>query len=774
MLQDRTGPNGASRTVAAARELLNALGDDIAAFSKGQQQNLAWLVGWSRKWLTLLNLAAVLVRARHLPQSKFGSLELRRSTKRAGFRVAVWMVVLATGGSLIVIGMIGTMSWDWPAPKHPYDDGRPALLLEAQNGEPLGRTGILKLPDATREQFPKHLIDAVLSVEDRRFYRHFGVDLIGIARALHRNLEAGQIVEGGSTITQQLIKMKYLGNDRSYARKLQEVLMAIAFELRHEKDEILTEYLNNVYMGDGAYGMPAAARLYFDKTPSELTVSEAAMLVGAIKSPSRLNPIHDLAAARARAGVVIDAMRANGILDEKAAKQAKAEPAALNQSAAAAQARSWFADWTSVKATGLKDANAQSARMRTTLVPKLQRLAEQVVNDVLEKHGARADASQAALVAMLPDGAVVAMVGGRDYHQSQFNRAAEANRHPGSAFKLFVYLAALRKGYMPEDIVDAGPVSIGGWRPENYGGRNYGAVTLAEAFSRSINTAAVHLAMRVGLQNVIAAARDLGIDAPLKPYPSLALGAVGVSLVDLTGAFASVRAGRRVEPRGVATLGTGEGTHLRAVDGIPADGMPLGHERNAMIALLQRVVENGTGRRAALDGFAAGKTGTSQDYRDAWFIGFNESLVTGIWVGNDNNSPMKRVVGGTLPAIIWHRFMTEATKMIEQDQVRVAMLSPDIRGLSDDTQPRAFKNDMTEELRSDGGLCNVAACRQAYRSFRVSDCSYQPYNGPRRFCTEGSPDDRTDNRAFDMPRVQRHNPRRMIGVPVPQFFRLFR
>jgi penicillin-binding protein 1A len=745
-------PKAASRTAVAARELLNALGDDIATLSTGQRQNLASVVGRSREWLSALNLAAVLVRTQALLRSAISALELRRSSGRGVARFA-WPVILATGGSLVMIGSITWALQYWPAAKRLHHSAQPALLLEAQNGEPLGRMGVLKLPDVRREEFPKLLIEAVLSIEDHRFYRHFGVDPIGIARALQRNIEASEIVEGGSTITQQLVKMKYLGNDRTYARKLREALMAIALELGHRKDELLTEYLNNVYMGAGAYGMSAAARLYFDKTLSKLTLSEAAMLAGLIRSPSLFNPIHDLAAARERAGVVIEAMRRYGVIDEKTAKHAKVHPAMLNPSVGAAQARSWFADWASTEATGLTDAYTRSVRARTTLVPKLQRLAEQIVNDVLAKQGARLGASQAALVAMLPDGAVVAMVGGRDYDKSQFNRAAEANRHPGSAFKLFVYLAALRKGYLPNDVIDAGPVSIGGWRPENYGGRNYGAVTLADAFSRSINTAAVHLAMRVGLQNVIDAARDLGIDAPLKPYPSLALGAVGVSLVDLTGAFASVRAGRHVEPWGVAALGTGKESDLRAVGGILADGKPLGPARDAMVALLHRVVESGTGRRAALDGFAAGKTGTSQDYRDAWFIGFNEPLVTGVWVGNDDNSPMKRVVGGTLPAMIWHRFMTGATEMIEQEQVHIARHSLDIPKLSEGVPARAFGDDRGVMFHSDEGLCNVAACAQAYRSFRVSDCTYQSYSGLRRLCTKGSPGDGADNRTADAARA---------------------
>jgi membrane peptidoglycan carboxypeptidase len=585
-----------------------------------------------------------------------------------------------------------------------------------------------------------------------------------MARALFRNVEAGGIVEGGSTITQQLMKISYLENDRSYTRKLRDAVMAIVFELGHSKDQILTQYLNSVYMGDGAFGVPAAARLYFDKRPSELTLAEAAMIAGMIKSPSRSNPIRDLDRAQARAGVVIDAMHEYGLIDEKTARLAKAHPAALNQPAGAAQARSWFADWASAEAGGLTDAYTQSARVRTTLVPELQRLAERVVEDVLKKQGSPLRASQAALVAMRPDGAVVAMVGGRDYEKSQFNRAAEANRHPGSAFKLFVYLAALRRGYAPDDVIDAGSVSIKGWEPENYDGRSYDQVTLAEGFASSINTAAVHLAMQVGLENVIAAARDLGIDAPLKPYPSLALGATGVSLVDMTGAYASLRAGRRVEPWGVAALGAGKDSHMRVMGGRFGGDEAVGPARDAMIALLRRVVSSGTGRRAALKGFAAGKTGTSQDYRDAWFIGFNEGLVTGVWVGNDDNSPMKRVVGGDLPATIWQRFMAEATGMIVEKEKHIVSRSLGLPKLPEGVLARA-----DETLSASAGACDVSACSRAYGSFRASDCTYQSHNGPRRLCTRGSPGDDDVNTAVaaDSAPPRRRDPQRMMGHFVP-------
>jgi penicillin-binding protein 1A len=618
--------------------------------------------------------------------------------------LSVCLLVLTIFGSFMMAAGTVWVLQEWPTSKPLHDTSGPTLLLEAYNGEPLGWRGMHKLPDT--QVFPRNLTAAVLGIEDHRFYFHGGIDLIGIVRALFSDIAAGGVVEGGSTITQQLMKIKYLGRERSYARKLREAVMSIAYEWHHSKREILTEYLNRVYLGQGVYGMPAAARLYFDKPLSELTLSEAAMLAGMIRSPSRYNPIRNLQAAQARAGEVIDAMQEYGLIDHTSAREAKAYPARV----VTARARSWFADWAANEASGLADDYTEPSRVRTTLVLQLQHLAEQVVNDVLTKQGPALHASQAALVAMRPDGAVVAMVGGRDYDKSQFNRAVEANRQPGSAFKLFVYLAALRNGYSPGSLINARPLSIRGWTPKNYGRRQYGTVTLSDAFAQSINTAAVRLAMQVGLDKVIAAARDLGIDAPLKPYPSLALGATGVSLVDLTGAYASVRAGRRVQPWAIAALGTGVQSDLRGVGGSSDTGKALGPERNAMIALLRRVVERGTGRRAALDGFAAGKTGTSQDYRDAWFVGFNDALVTGVWVGNDDNSPMKHVVGGSLPATIWQRFMAEATKLIERDQVRVAALSQSLPELPEGVLARASEGDLNPTTVHSGyasGSCNT-------------------------------------------------------------------
>jgi penicillin-binding protein 1A len=338
-------------------------------------------------------------------------------------------------------------------------------------------------------------------------------------------LDRREIVEGGSTITQQLAKMEIVGAERNMNRKLREAFIAIWLELRIEKDEILTRYLNTAYLGAGTYGMSAAARMYFDKSLAELTLPEAALLAGLLQAPSKYNPVRNLNAAHTRAARVIDAMLDAGVINAAAARKAKAEPAMLNLSPRTAQAGSWFADWIAKHEVPKMAGSVKRAlRVRTTLQPELQRLAERIVGEALARPEEARGAGQAALVAMRPDGAVVAMVGGRDYDESQFNRAVDASRQPGSAFKLFVYYAALRKGYSAEDKIDASPIEIHGWRPENYGRHRFRRMTLPKAFAQSVNSAAVRLSETVGLDEVVVAARDLGLDAALTKVPSMALG----------------------------------------------------------------------------------------------------------------------------------------------------------------------------------------------------------------------------------------------------------
>lgn len=642
-------------------------------------------------------------------------------------RLAAWLFALSAGGAtlcalLLAVALLSVLR-DLPLGNFLGNDEQSnpqGLLIEAANGEPLGRVGPFGGP-VDQKDVPDDLVKAVLSIEDRRFYQHWGIDVRAVLRALLANWKAGEIVQGGSTITQQLAKLQLVGDERSLARKLREALAALWLEQRLGKSEILNQYLNTVYLGRGAYGMSAAARIYFDKSLSELALAQTALLAGLIQGPSRYDLGRNLAAAQRRAAAVLQAMVETGAIDQKSAEQAKAQPATFKASSTTALAHSWFADWIAnhefPKLAGPPD---RVMRIRTTLQPELQELADRTITEVLKREGPARGVTQGALVAMRADGAVIAMVGGRNYDESQFNRAVDAKRQPGSAFKLFVYFAALQNGYLPDDTVDASPIKVGRWEPENYGGQQYGRMTLWQAFAHSVNTAAVRIAVTVGLDEVIAAARTLGLSTPLTEAPSMALGANEVNLLDLTACFAAVRAGRpKLEPWGIGAFGA-EGRALRSL-GPPADpGQALPH-RHELTSLLRAVVNHGTGRAAALDGDdAAGKTGTSQDYRDAWFVGFNKALVVGVWVGNDDRSPMKGVTGGSLPAEIWKRFVVAANPLVDRLGAPATVVAP------------------INPLSAKQPLCDQAACAATYQSFRSSDCTYQPRSGPRRLCDKGN------------------------------------
>jgi 1A family penicillin-binding protein len=640
----------------------------------------------------------------------------------------------AAAAALVALLFASALLWAlYASPELLRSDRRePSLVMAAVDGSPLGRAGPLSKQARLRD-FPDLLVKAVLSIEDRRFYSHWGIDPRGIARAIRANWTAGSVTQGGSTISQQLAKLQLGSSERSLVQKLRESLTAIWLEGRLGKEEILTRYLNSVYLGSGVYGMSAASRAYFDKAPAKLTLAEAALLAGVIQAPSKFDPARNLEAARQRASAVLNAMVATGAISRREAEAARSDPARLRMNARTAPAKSWFADWIAASEVqtlpGFAELVSNAGRaepftleIRTTLDPKLQELAEQTVGSALG-HGGR----EAALVAMRPDGAVMAMVGGRDYRKSQFNRATDAKRQPGSAFKLFVYYAALRNGFAPSDVIDASPVEVGGWRPKNFSSRDYGALTLTDSFAQSVNSAAVRLSQQVGLPAVIKAARDLGLDADLQPVPSLALGTSEVSLLDLTGAFASVLAGTKVQPWGIAAFG-GDSQRLLSV-GPVAEGI-LDRQRE-MIDLLRAVVDGGTGREASVDGLSvAGKTGTSQDFRDAWFVGFTDSLVVGVWVGNDDNTPMERVTGGALPAQIWRSFVAAATPLMARSGQTVAAGASILANPAPDTAEGLSSFQATAA----GISCDVQACSSAYASFRATDCTYQPYDGPRRYC----------------------------------------
>jgi len=527
----------------------------------------------------------------------------------------------------------------------------PSLTLVSVEGEPIARRGADIREPVRIATLPKHVPAAFISVEDRGFRDHLGISVRGIARAAFRNLGAGGVREGGSTITQQLAKISFLTADRTAGRKAQEVLIAFWLESWLTKDEILERYLSNVYLGDNTYGLRAASWHYFSVPPEKLTMPQAAMLAGMVKAPSRLAPTRNLKLARARAKVVIGTMVRDGVLTDREARRLK--PARLRvEREKVVPTGTYFADWVLPMARARGDVGYGEQEVQTTLESRLQKLALQTVRR------AGLGRAQVALVAMRPDGRVVAMVGGRDYARSPFNRATQARRQPGSAFKLFVYLAALRAGMTPDTPIADTPLRIGDWQPKNYGDRYRGSLTLRDALALSSNVAAVRLSERVGRRNVIRAARDLGVRSPLSDNPSLALGTSGVTLLELTSAYAAVAAGAYpVQPRG---LGEEDRPWWRRAwqSATGQSGDPAFDELKEMLGA---VVAQGTGRGAALAVPAFGKTGTTQDSRDALFIGFAEDLVVGVWVGNDDNSPLAgQIAGGGLPARIWRDFMSQA------------------------------------------------------------------------------------------------------------------
>jgi penicillin-binding protein 1A len=530
----------------------------------------------------------------------------------------------------------------------PLDD--PALLLVTDDGHAIARRGAVKEAPVDVARLDPVTPAAFVSIEDRRFYRHWGIDPRGIGRAFVANLRGGGVRQGGSTITQQLAKTSFLTGDRTIKRKAQEVIIAFWLEAWLTKQEILSRYLSSVYFGDGVYGLRAAAHHYFNRDPDHLTLAQSAMLAGMVQAPSRLAPTRNLAAAQKRSRLVLAAMADTGAITRgRAAGFKPARPVAQRSKLPTG---TYFADWVTPSAQQAFEAEFGEVKVTTTLDRDLQRLAVRALGR------APLGKAQAALVAMRPDGQVVAMVGGKNYSESPFNRVTQARRQPGSAFKLFVYLAALRSGWTPDSLIDDSPITIDGWTPLNSDRIYRGKITLREAFARSSNAATVRLSEAVGRDNVIRAARDLGITTPLPDKPSIALGTAGVSLLELTSAYAAVASGHypiaarglpeAEQPTGLAAFFRRDGSLDRRRDWSP------------MLDLLYAAANNGTGKRAALAVPTFGKTGTTQENRDAVFVGFAGDLVVGVWVGRDDNLSLGKVSGGTVPAEIWRAFMVPA------------------------------------------------------------------------------------------------------------------
>ena len=593
----------------------------------------------------------------------------KRKAKPEGRRRRTVLGALVYYGAVLavwcVIGLGALVAWhagqlppidQLAVPKRP-----PNIAILADDGTLLANRGDTGGAAIHIKDLPPYLPKAFIAIEDRRFYSHWGVDPLGIGRAVLRNVLKRGGMEGGSTITQQLAKNLFLTQERTISRKIQEAILAVWLEHRYSKDQILELYLNRVYFGSGAYGVEAAARKYFGRPASETTLQEAAILAGLMKAPTKLAPNRNPDAAAERATQVILAMVREGFISENMGKLALINPA---QAAAPRGAGSvnYAADYVMDVLNETLGAIDDDIVVTTTLSNALQGAGERALTEELDKKGARFGVSQGALVAIDMNGQVKALIGGRNYAESQFNRAVAARRQPGSSFKPFVYLSALEKGLTPGTVREDAPINLRGWKPENSTHEYQGPVTLTRALSMSLNTVAVRLAMEVSPKTVIATAHRLGVASDLRPDASIALGTSEVTPLELVNAYAPfANGGLGVQPHIIAKVRRADGKQLYQRKGSSFGRVIEPQHVSMMNAMLQETLLTGTARKAELPGWqAAGKTGTSQDYRDAWFIGYTSQMVAGVWLGNDDGSATKRASGANLPVDIWSRFMREA------------------------------------------------------------------------------------------------------------------
>ncbi len=577
-------------------------------------------------------------------------------------RLFYWGAVLGLWAAIAVVGVVIWVGAHLPAiqsleiPKRP-----PTIQITGVDGSVIAIRGEMPGANVALKDLPPYLPKAFIAIEDRRFYSHFGIDPWGILRAAVANVLHRGVSQGGSTLTQQLAKNLFLTQERTFQRKLQEVELALWLERKHSKNEILELYLNRVYFGSGAYGVEAAAQRYFGKSAKHVTIAEAAMLAGLVKSPSRLAPNRNPEGAERRAQTVLTAMAEAKFITEAQAQASIGHPS-YNVKPVGAGTVNYVADWIGEVLDDLVGQIDQSVVVETSIDPKLQAVAEAAIIDELAAKSVKFNVSQGALVAMTPDGAVRALVGGRNYSESQYNRAVTAKRQPGSAFKPFVYLTAIEAGLTPETVRQDAPLDIKGWKPENYSHQYFGPVTLTQALAMSLNTVAVRLGLEVGPKNVVRTAHRLGISSKLDANASIALGTSEVSVVELVGAYAPfANGGLGVSPHVVTRIRTADGKVLYARSSDQLGQVIDPQYVGMMNTMMQETLLSGTAHKAELPGWqAAGKTGTSQDFRDAWFIGYTSNLVTGVWLGNDDSTPTKKATGGGLPVEIWTRFMKAA------------------------------------------------------------------------------------------------------------------
>ncbi|KUM26757.1 penicillin-binding protein [Mesorhizobium loti] len=576
-------------------------------------------------------------------------------------RLLYWCFVLCIWGGIAVAGVVVYYGAKMPAATTwSIPDRAPNIKIVSVDGQLIANRGMSGGEAVGLHEMSPYIPEAVVAIEDRRFYSHFGIDPIGLTRAMVTNVLGRHFSQGGSTLTQQLAKNLFLTPDRTLERKVQEVLLALWLEHKHSKDQILEMYLNRVYFGSGAYGVEAASRRYFGKSARDVSLSEAALLAGLLKAPSRLSPARDPKAAEERAQLVLAAMREEGKISDKEYKVALSAPATRSPSYWTGS-ENYVADTVMEELPDLIGDVRGDIVIDTTVDLTLQKLAEQSIRRLIDESGKKLNVTQGALVSIDDSGAVRAMVGGYDYSTSQFDRASEARRQPGSAFKPFVYMAALEAGRTPDSVRNDAPIKIGKWTPDNYGGKYYGKVTLATALAKSLNSVAAQLTMEVGPDAVVEAAHRMGIQSDLQSNTSIALGTSEVTPLELTSAYVPfANGGYKPDVHFISRVTTAGGKVLYENNGGSAPRVIKADIVGMMNSMMTGTVEVGTAKKAAFNWPSAGKTGTSQNSRDAWFVGYTANLTTGVWFGNDDGSPMKKVTGGALPAQAWHEFMVAA------------------------------------------------------------------------------------------------------------------
>lgn len=575
-------------------------------------------------------------------------------------RLCKWMVVLGLWGAIACTGILLWFAKDLPdVTAQATFERRSSIIVKASNGAVIARYGESKGQNISVNDVPEHLVQAVLSIEDRRFYSHPGIDPLGITRAMITNISKGRLVQGGSTITQQLAKNLFLTHQRKLKRKIQEALLALWLERELTKDEILSAYMNRVYLGAGTYGFEAASQLYFGKSAKHVTIREAAVLAGLLKAPSRYSPHSNPELAKKRSDVVISAMVDAGFLkkseltDEQLAFNLPQKPLKSGQN------YRYFTDWV---VDGLDDLVGRpniDMVVETTLISPLQNHAQNTLKQTIDNADEMSFVSQGAILSMAQDGAILTMVGGYDYRKSQFNRTTQAIRSPGSSFKPFVFLTAIEQGWDPDDTILDEKITEGSYRPKNFAGKYHGKIELTEALSKSMNTASVRLTQEVGIGNVLKTAKKIGIISPLERDLSLSLGSSGVSVLEMGTAYTTLsNGGYRIFPYAITRITENNGRLLYARKKPKSYPHTIRtKDVSKLTYMLQDVIQSGTGKRARLPFPAAGKTGTSQNNRDAWFAGYTDKMATIVWLGNDDNSPMRSITGGNLPAMIWRDVM---------------------------------------------------------------------------------------------------------------------